>query len=232
MPLRKWIQQSHLSADVVGRYAAQMAASPLRMVTIDDFLVSEKLLAFRDLVARDGRMEPHLRRYGDEEAVTRSDFETAAPEARFYSDLEYAGPSPGREMASSVLADLMFRRVLASEPALDFVGEIARVALAPHAEVELRAMSHGDVLNWHSDALGSRVVCMVVYLHESWEPRFGGRFLCKLRGEKEAEVVDPIPNRVILFDLRADTVHAVDALAGAPDGWTRMNYTIWFSGQA
>lgn len=228
--LAKWIDARHLSSAAVEAYAAEISSSRLGMLVLDNFLVPDKLDLLRRLVSTDGTLEQVNVAYRGRRSLERDAFDALAESQRFYSELIYRGPAPGHEMAPSVLTDLMFRRILNSRAFLDHLGAMMADISADKSMIELRAMSGSDVLNWHDDKGDHRVACLIVYLHERWRPEHGGRFLCRRKGEANLRAVEPLPNRAILFDPRADTEHAVEPLINPGDGWARINYTIWTSG--
>lgn len=230
--LANWIDARHLSPSAVEVYAREFHASPLRLLVLDDFLVLGKLDFLRRLMTGDGDLEQVNVAYAGRKALDRDSFDALDETERFYSELVYRGPAPGREMAPSVLTDLMFRRTLKSREFLDYLGAIVSDTLDLGSLVELRKMSGTDILNWHDDRAVGRAACLIIYLHEAWRPQYGGRFLCRRRGAEDPQIIEPLPNRAILFDPKADTEHAVEPLLGTGDGWARINYTVWCSGSA
>ncbi len=65
---------------------------------------------------------------------------------------------------------------------------------------------------------GGRRLCGVLYLHDHWEPAYGGRlFLFREGGSHFA--IEPVPNRQVLFNVTVRNDRAIEEMGAVPEGW-------------
>ncbi|GAB6039780.1 2OG-Fe(II) oxygenase [Endothiovibrio diazotrophicus] len=225
--LGRWIQPAHLTPEAIAEAARRFQGSPDRYLYLDGFLEPERLAAIRTLVLEEGRMEPAHKLYDPPGWVDEATFEAAPEGRRFISERIYQGPKPGYEMSGPVLLDAAFRMLMRSAPFLAWLSAIVgRPAREPEG-IKLKWLDRGHFLRRHSDAAENRVACMVLYLHEQWRPEYDGRFVM-FGNDGGRQFVEPICNRLLLFDPYAGTAHEVEPMAEAMGEWVRINYTVWF----
>lgn len=82
----------------------------------------------------------------------------------------------------------------------------------------------GDFATPHADAKRARSVAFVWHLARDWEPAWGGRFLWCPTGAQ----VSPTFNTLLLFNVAAETVHAVSPVSPHARG-KRLSVTGWWS---
>ena len=85
----------------------------------------------------------------------------------------------------------------------------------------------GGYIQPHSDFWHIRDLCGVFYASTGWQPSFGGRFRHRGPGS-DIVPVDPLPNRLLLFQPRAECKHDVEPIAEAGADWQRWAFSLWF----
>lgn len=225
--LNKWLQPQHLTPEAIGDAARCFAARPERYVVLDNFLALDRLELIRRVLLSDGELETIYRINDVVGSVDRKIFNATPDENRFIYEKIYRGPSPGKEMAPSVLSDLLFRRELGGDAFLSWLAASTGRKVSRAGKINLKWLDRSHFLRWHHDRVESRTVCMVLYLHEHWRPDFAGRFLMR-RFDGGVDIVEPLCNRLILFDPQVGAYHAVEPITEAAGDWPRLNYTAWF----
>lgn len=119
-----------------------------------------------------------------------------------------------------------------AQPVLQKLDEIRKAAQEflwislPHTEAHFAIYPSGSFYRRHCDQpLGnaSRVLTFVIYLHDHWEPGYGGE-LVVTKGDTEQvlEIIEPKPKRVVIF--KSDEVwHEV-----RKSSFDRYSLTGWF----
>lgn len=228
--LPKWIQPQHLAPSAIAQLRARFTGRPERFIHIDDFLIPDRVSAIRQVLLADGVLEPAYKVFGKPGWTDAADFNNAPDAQRFISEMIYRGPKPGREMAPGVLTDLMFRGELRSDAFRAWLAAVTGRPIRRSGNINLKLLNRSDVLRWHSDKVAGRTLCMVLYLHADWPAGGGGRFLMR-RFDGGVDAVEPIGNRLVLFDPQVETEHAVEDMAPVTGGHARMNYSAWFYDQ-
>jgi len=196
-------------------------------VCVDDFMIPDCLAPIRGALLEDGELETVGQlRSGDWVSMERFD---AVPEARrlIYETI-YRGPLPGREMAGSVLRDAKLRRNLHSRAFRAWLSTITGQPIGTTGAINLKRLDRQHFLRWHKDYEPGRALCMVLYLHNEWLPAYGGRLQFR-RGESEIHSLEPLFNRLVLFNPQSKAEHAVEPMTAAATNWARLNYSVWFS---
>lgn len=225
--LGRWIQPQHLGPQGLAEHRGRYRTGVDRFTVIDDLLIPDRLARIRGVLQEEGVMEAAYKLRGSENWVTREQYEAAPDGDRFIHELIYRRPNPGREMSPAVLADARLRLELASAPFAEWLSAVVGVPAGEVEHVNLKSLRRHHILRWHSDASAGRTLCMILYLHEGWRPDYGGRLLMR-RQDGGVEEIEPLFNRLVVFDPHAGTVHAVEPLSDAAGEWERFNYSIWF----
>jgi hypothetical protein len=225
--LARWMQPQHLGTAAVTDLARRLADRSDRCLVIDDFLMPDRLARIRGALVGDGVMATGYRLFSQKKPVTRDRFEAAPDSDRFFVDSLYQGPQPGREMAPSVLQDWLLRQEMTRPPWLAWLSAVTGQSVGGVQTIILNRMRQENRLGWHSDAIDGRKACMVIYLHEDWQPTYGGRLLMR-QCDGGIEAIEPRFNRLVLFVPIAEAKHAVEPISPEADDWWRMNYAAWF----
>jgi Rps23 Pro-64 3,4-dihydroxylase Tpa1-like proline 4-hydroxylase len=227
MILEKWIQPQHLTADTMAELRRKFDQRPIPCMYIDDFMDTERLASIRNVVLHDGVMETLYKLYDRNEWVSKEVFYAAPEEQRFIFETMCKGYRPGREMSPSVLSHLRLKADLARPAFHAWLSAVTGKPVDDVAPVILKALGRRHFLRWHNDAHPQRTVCAVLYLHQGWEPDYGGRLLMKLP-DGTLEATEPRFNRLVLFSPQPSTRHAVEPMTEAAGDWLRLSYTAWF----
>ena len=222
--LGRWVQGKHLLPEAVAGLRRRFEAQPERYLVVDDFLLPERLARIREAVNRDGVMETAFKVYDSNDWVSRERFDETPDDRRFIYETIYAGPRPGQEMSPAVIEDALFRMEMGKP---DFRGWLSAVTGLPAertGRINLKKLEQEHFLRWHNDRSPGRTLCLVLYLHAEWHPDLGGRLLMQ-RQDGCVDALEPLFNRLILFDPCADALHAVEVMQG---DWARLNYSAWF----
>lgn len=230
--LSDWIQPAHLEQSARTDYHARMAASPARMLVLDDFLTPPRYRDLQTLLREAGDLRPiyALNRHGGAR-VEREDWLAADASQRFYHHLELAGPRPGHELSPAYLTHISLLDALPTRPFLDYFQDLAGAPLNGITQVNAKAIGAGQFLHPHSDAEPGRRCCAVLYLNDDWQGAYGGYFAL-YRDGVEVDRVAPLGNRLLLFLPDSGYLHAVTPLSPEAGAWRRWNYTFWMTGPA
>ena len=212
----EWIHQEHLHAGAGARHGAELASSAQHVVVLDRFLCPNALARLQARM-RSGsyRTVYNLRGRG---RCSKAELESAHDALRLgcYLDLEpLAERSVEQELA----------HVLSSAGALEYFGQIARQELGALSTINCSAHEHGHYLRTHSDSDGGRRLCAVLYLHPQWEPAFGGSLVFN-HGLHLPLRIDPLCNRLVIFEPGAGFTHAVEPVTHPH--WQRWSLSFWF----
>lgn len=206
---------------------------------VDQFLTPPMLAMIRDVVATAGQFEDNLKLYSQARAarqddaqgirgeVDRATFEAADSEDHFIHQRRLVGMRPGQEDSSAAKGEAFFRRMLSGPAMHEWLEMVTGIAVSQTGGINLKLHGPGDLLAEHSDARAGRKLCGVLYAHEDWQPAYGARFSLRL-ADGQVRLIDPLPNRLILFDVTTQNLHQVTALGEVPEGWMRVNYSVWF----
>lgn len=218
-------------ADPVRRAAlrAQFLADPARIMVIDNALLPERYALLSQALRDDCTWEVrHGVRNDRLQWVDVAGFDGIAEDHRMYRHSAFARPRVGRELSPGMLGLVQFKLLLASAAGRDLLESLTGRRVTALQEMLVRRMAPGDLARPHDDAIEGRQFCLLVYFSDNWTPVQGGRFV--LHAADGDRYYDPLPNRMILFDVAVRQDHSVQALAAVGAGgevW-RYNFSIWF----
>ena len=234
------VDPAHLRADAIAAARTQFGDGANRHLVLDRFLAPHLLPLLRKAVAEDAEFEDNLKLASASKAekppgersprgkVDAGTFYAASAEDRFICQKRMTGAKRGHEGSPAMRVERFVREMLASTPLHEWLSAITGCEIAQSGGINLKLHGPGHFLKPHSDAREGRKLCAVIYLHEDWRPAYDGRFVLHLvdGGEKR---IDTPPNRMILFEANGENIHAIEAIGEAPEGWWRVNYTVWFN---
>ncbi|GEM_PF-1501678 len=234
------VDPAHLQPDAIAAARARFGEGTNRHLVLDGFLAPHLLPLLRKAVAEDAEFEDNLKLAsastadkppgdrGPRGKVDSGTFYDAPPEDRFICQKRMIGAKPGRGDTAAMKAESFVRDMLASRPLHDWLGAITGCEIAQSGGINLKLHGPGHFLKPHSDAREGRKLCAVIYLHEDWRADYDGRFVLHLvdGGEKR---IDTLPNRMVLFEANGENIHSIEAIGEVPEGWWRVNYTVWFN---
>lgn len=223
----RWIQARHLQPAAVADLRRRFLDRPQRYVVIDEFLAPEHPQRIRKLLLEDGVIKSFYKTYKTNAWVTREQFEGSDEDRRFIYEGIYVGPRPDKRMSQTVLTDMLFRDKIRGSAFHRWLAAATGRPVGLTGEINLKKLGREHMLRWHSDAVKGRVLCAVLYLHDDWRPEYGGRLMMQ-RLDGGVDYIDPLYNRLVLFDPQSNINHAVEPMTEATGDWARLNYTIWF----
>ncbi len=226
--LGKWVQPQHLRDEALGAYRDRFAAHAGRLIVLSDFLldpVAERLSLFLSMEAQ-FRVDHGLYSAPDD-TVSEAAWQEADAADRFFRFGRMIATRPEFMMSPNALTYLRFRQAFQDARFRGFFEQVSGLTLGSSDDFGSHAMGPGDLLRVHSDDNRNRRVAIVIYLTPHWEPRFGGALNLVTR-TGEATRVDALFNSMVVFDVKAETDHYVDAVEPAAD--SRIRYTIggWY----
>jgi Rps23 Pro-64 3,4-dihydroxylase Tpa1-like proline 4-hydroxylase len=235
MQLENWINQRHLKPAVLASYAAAFASVPYSSVVIDDFLRHERIVALQRIFRTEGRFKElyflwgwvNNRTEGSEEAVSAEVWHAAPDEHRASVESFLLGPKPDYLMGQGIVAQIKFHEMLRSPKFMDFLEAVTGIRPATLSTMLTRIFVGGQYIRPHNDYRSDRELCAVFYASTDWQPTFGGRFRHRGPGP-DIVPVEPRPNRLLVFQPRADCMHDVEPISEAGAHWQRWAYTLWF----
>ncbi len=152
----------------------------------------------------------------------------AAPAShKAFVERVFAGAHPDHRMGQGIAAHFKFVDLLASPEFMSFLKAVTGVRAATLTGLLTRIMVGGQYVPPHSDFMPIRDLCGVFYASAGWRPSFGGCFRHRGPGP-DIVPIEPRPNRLLLFQPRADCTHDVEAITEAGAQWRRWAYSIWF----
>jgi len=233
MRLDQWINGRHLHPAAIASYAAAFASVPYASVAIDNFLRPEKFAALQRVFAVEGRFEEQHFLWGwvhkrtSEEPVSAEVWHAAPDAHRASAEAMFAGAKPEYRVGPGIIAQVKFMELLRSADFMSFLEALTRIRPATLTCMMVRIFTGGQYIRPHNDFRSDREVCAVFYASPEWQPSFGGRFRHRGPGP-EIVPVEPWPNRLLVFQPRADCEHDVEPITAAAARWERWAYTLWF----
>jgi hypothetical protein len=230
--LASWIDGRHLSDVALSEMAKSFAADPHHSLTIDHFLTAARLTGIRRLFSDDGRFEEQFFRRGEgankqEVSLEPGRWRLLDEGSRASIETMFTGPRPHRPLSEGVLTHLKFQAMLSSRPFHDFLRRISGLDPGGFIYMPPRIFSYGHFIKPHSDASSGRRLCGVFYVNDGWRSDFGGQFR-QVLPNRDALIVDPLPNRLLLFRPTLEHRHEVLPLTEAGRDWQRWAYSFWF----
>jgi hypothetical protein len=228
-----WINNEHLEPARQARYAAAFKSAEYRSIAIDNLLRPEKFAALRHFFVTEAEFEEKFYFKGcvhgktAEEAVSAETW-LAAPEAHRASvEYIFAGLRPDYRMGPGTITNMKFSELLRSHIFMSFLEAVTGIKCMTLTGMMTRILVGGQYIKPHNDFRPDRDLCGVFYLSEEWQPSFGGCFRHRGTGSDNVEV-EPLANRLLLFEPRADLQHDVEPITEAGAKWRRCAYTLWF----
>ncbi|KPF61828.1 2OG-Fe(II) oxygenase [Porphyrobacter sp. AAP60] len=225
--------------DRVARLRQEFLQKTNRHVVIDDVFQPQIIDLLQDVVERDGKFVDNLKLSSAAKAGERTRagmprgsvdpeaFNSADEADRFIFQRKLDGARPSRDGTPAMKAEALVRRAMGSTSFLNWLSAISGISLERVGGINLKLHGPGNFLRKHSDTRQGRKLCMVHYLHRDWHPDYAGRFRLYM-DDGRVELIDPLPNRMILFDVTQDNFHEIEALGEVPPGWVRVNYSVWY----
>lgn len=237
-PLGGWLSSCFSDAAWIEQAHQRFRNDPARLLIIDDALAPGRYQLLSNAMRNDCDWETRsgvIRRSKEgrraspqrTEWVDTTTFAGAQPAEQFFQHEAFVRARPGHEMSPGMIGLVRFKALLNNPAFLDMLGRITGVRPQGLQELLIRRMVRGDMAKPHDDAIGDRVFCLLLYFSDGWQPTYDGRFIMHMPdGER---IVDPLPNRMVLFDVNAGLMHSVRPLDTAPLDWHRYNFSIWFT---
>ena len=224
--LENWIQPQHLNVEGIERVSYELLETPAKTAVLDEFLAPEQFDTLTALFHGDGAFQQKYKRKGHHAHISEAEFEAVGSDKQFLTHLQLEGPALGREMHQSVLLDLLFRRFLGG-PAKRFFSACLNAPINVVEHINAKILGNEHFLKPHSDSVKDRKLCCVLYMSTDWAPSLGGRFELYL-DKKIVRTIDPIANRLIIFQPGTQYLHAVEKFTEAGRDWRRCNYSFWY----
>jgi 2OG-Fe(II) oxygenase superfamily len=231
--LEDWIDPAYLQPSAQSAWATAFAAQPHASIALDGFLCPEKFRSLQRLFGIEGLFEEkhYLWQWDEggrsEIAVSAEAWHRAPPERRAFVERIFAGAHPRHRMGQGIATHFKFVDMLSSPRFMGFLQSVTGLIPKTVTGLMTRIMVGGQYIPPHSDFMPIRDLCAVFYVSVGWQPTFGGRFRHCGPGT-EIIPIDPVPNRLLLFQPRADCRHDVEAITAAGINWQRWSYSIWF----
>jgi hypothetical protein len=233
MRIEQWINQEHLDSANQRSRAGTFATELCPSIVLDNFLRPEKLTMLRRIFATEGKFEErfylHAKVHGRlaEEAVTAEMWHTAPEAHRASMEYMYVGPHDDYRAGLGTITNIKFGELLRSPMFMSFLEAVTGIRPATLTGMMTRILVGGQYIRPHKDFRKDRDLCGVFYLSTDWHPSYGGRFRHRGTGSDNIPV-EPLPNRLLLFQPRADLLHDVERITEAGADWQRWAYTLWF----
>ena len=233
MLLEDWIDPRHLDPAAQAAYRSAFTASMHSSIVIDQFLRADKFELLRLVFATEGAFEE--RHYlwewageGRSEKTVSAEVWHAAPESqRAFIERVFIAPRPEYRLGRGSLTHYKFVELLSSPELMDFLETVSGIRPATLSGLLMRIMVGGQYIPPHSDFQPIRDLCAVLYASGGWHEGLGGRFRHCGPGETLAPV-EPLANRLLLFEPRRQARHDVEPVALSDEPWQRWSYSIWF----
>lgn len=207
------------------------------MAVIDDALLPSRYRRIADALKSDvdwsprhGPLSTNCARSGSSSTAAEVADPSASDETtrqhHFFRHEVFERAKQGRELSPGILDLVRFKALLSSDAFLDWTGLVTGQRPKALQELLIRRMVHGDVAPRHDDAIGGRRLCALLYFSDDWCEAMGGQFVMHAReGDR---VIEPLPNRMILFDVNTGLKHSVLPLTDRAKDFQRFNFSIWF----
>lgn len=242
MAFRGSIRPRHFQVDALERARAAFRADRFGSVVIDDLLEPPLAAGLLALFEQDGNLVEHRSLKAPagengsqaddqgltiERTVSAEAFAAASPGSRLARELLLRADTERDTNSTGWLAHTRFLAMLASPEFKSYVGAITDTTELRDVTYMARTMRHGDLCSAHSDAGDGRALCMLLYIGDSWQPGFGGRFQ-NIVHARVARSTAPLGNRLILHKPGPNQIHQVEPISDAGRNWRRHSYSVWF----
>jgi hypothetical protein len=226
--LRGWMQPRHLDVDALEAYREAFTSHPARMVVLEDVLVepvAERLWRFLDAEAQ---FEKEHGIYSVHEGGVSEETWLQADQAdRFFRYGKLVGTPPEFQLSPNALTYLRFRKAFQDPNFLRFFERLSGLSLGWSDDFGSHAMGRGDFLKAHDDDNRNRRLALVIYLSPGWDPAFGGA-LHVVDATGNTTVVDARYNRMVVFDVAANSTHSVSPIEAAAEDKKRLTIGGWY----
>jgi hypothetical protein len=233
MRLDDWIDPRHLDPAARAGYRAAFTASPHSSIVIDQFLCADKLELLRLVFATEGAFEErhYLWEWTDqgrsEKTVSAAAWHAARESQRAFVERVFTAPRPEYRLGRGSLTHYKFLELLSSPELMDFLDSVSGIRPPTMSGLLMRIMVGGHYIPPHSDFQPIRDLCAVFYASGGWQEGLGGRFRHCGPGSALTPV-EPLANRLLLFEPRREARHDVEPIAQFDSAWERWSYSIWF----
>ena len=223
--LEKWINPIYLDDRRTSQLRADFEADPVRMLILDDVLLPERYARISQGLRTDCDWTTHYGVDASGELTSAERFNATPADQRLFRHGNYRAPKTGRELAPGMLAIVGFKLLAGRADFRHWLGTLTGIDTGAIADLLVRRMGRDDFSTRHDDRAAERRLCLLLYFNDDWHPGMGGTF--RVFTARDERVIDPLPNRAILFDVDADQSHGVDPLRDVPADWYRYNFTLW-----
>lgn len=86
---------------------------------------------------------------------------------------------------------------------------------------------HTD-FNWNAKLRADRRINILYYLNKNWQPEHRGELIISKLGEKKQSVIEPIFNRLVVFNTNDTTLHGHPFALNFPDDYPRASIAIYY----
>ncbi|GAA3786542.1 hypothetical protein GCM10022600_02920 [Qipengyuania pelagi] len=86
---------------------------------------------------------------------------------------------------------------------------------------------HTD-FNWHDDLEADRRINILLYLNKDWIPEYGGELLLADLEQKDVRSIEPIINRLVIFNTNDLTLHGHPDPLSFPDDYPRTSIALYY----
>ena len=86
---------------------------------------------------------------------------------------------------------------------------------------------HTD-FNWNAKLRADRRVNILLYLNKDWRPEYRGELLLQKDGGETTATVEPIFNRLVIFNTNDTTLHGHPAPLNFPEGYSRASIAMYY----
>ena len=224
--LEPWIQGGHFEPGQITRYRQAFSSSPAKLLSITSFLREDVATKLAQCLEQEIEFKPTFSLYPSTR-VTEEEWTKEDDSKRFFRFSQLAGIKSEFQFSPNVLTYLLFRKAFLDTEFIRFFEAVSGLALAPTDDFSLHRMDRGDFLRIHNDVHETRRLAFVMYLTPGWEPSFGGS-LRMTASNGEVTTVAPDYNSIVIFDVKANTQHEVQAITDAAGDRARLSMGGWF----
>lgn len=86
---------------------------------------------------------------------------------------------------------------------------------------------HTD-FNWHAKLRADRRINVLYYLNKDWQEDHRGQLIISRLGEKSMKAIEPIFNRLVIFNTNDTTLHGHPFPLKFPDGYPRSSIAMYY----
>jgi Rps23 Pro-64 3,4-dihydroxylase Tpa1-like proline 4-hydroxylase len=86
---------------------------------------------------------------------------------------------------------------------------------------------HTD-FNWNSKLRADRRINILYYLNKDWRPEYRGELILSKLGEKKQKIIEPLFNRLVIFNTNDETLHGHPFPLQFPDDYPRTSIAMYY----